>query len=88
MSNLTEIQRNQIERFDNEVASGYRLLSPSARERQVFAALSFVLLALLGVLVYVAAWSVDSWWDWFAAADAVLLFFGLAAWVYPKRRHI
>jgi hypothetical protein len=87
MSNLTEIQRNQLERYENGSASGYRLLTASPREKRVFTALTCVFLAVLGVLVYAAAWTIDGWWDYVVIGDVIVVFFGIAAWVYPKRKN-
>jgi hypothetical protein len=88
MSNLTEIQRNQFERYElADTGAGSRLLRASPTERRVFGILTALLMVVLGILTYAAVQVFDGWPHLIVLGDLVLVFLGLAAWVYPKRRN-
>lgn len=86
MSNLTENQRSQIERLDLGANRGTRLLTATGNQRRLFTVLSAIFLVVLGGLTYTAIRVYDGWDHAIVLADMALVFFCVAAWVYPKRR--
>jgi cytochrome c biogenesis protein CcdA len=87
MSNMTENQRGQMERYDlGETRS--RLFSATPREQRVWAGLSVVFVLILAALSYAAIQVFDGWASAIVLADLVIIFFGLAMWLNPNRKHV
>jgi protein-S-isoprenylcysteine O-methyltransferase Ste14 len=86
MSHLTEGQRSQMERPDMGAAD--RLSRATPGQQRAFSFLTPIFIVVLGVLVYAAVWTIHGWSDWIVIADIVVVFFGLAAWVWPQRKNI
>jgi hypothetical protein len=86
MANMTGAERMQIERYDLGDARD-RLKSISSRGQRVLAAATIFFVAVLGVLTYAAAQVFDGWHHLIVLADVAIVFFGIAAWVYPRRKH-
>lgn len=86
MANMTINQRNQLGRYD--LADRHtRLTRATPGQRRVFTLLSGIFLVALGVLVYAATEVFDGWPHAIVLADMAVVFFGVAAWVYPGRKH-
>lgn len=86
MANMTENQRGQMERYDlGETKS--RLFTASGRERKVWAVYSVIAMVVL-VLLSIAAISILNTWRLIVLADIIILFFGIAAWLNPNRKHV
>lgn len=84
MGNLTVHDRNQYER------AGYtdspRLTGKA--ERRLMAAYTVIGLVVLAVLTFAAVQVFDGWHHLIIIADLVVVFFGVAAWVWPERKNI
>lgn len=87
MSNLTVNQRNQLEKYELGY-TGDRLTRATAAQQRVFTVLTVVFLGVLGLLTYAAIQVFDGWPHLIVLGDMVLVFFGIAAWVYPKRKRV
>ena len=83
MSNLTVNQRNQYERAGFQE----RRPRPSAAERRGIAIYVGVALVVLAVLTFAAVQVFDGWHHLIVIGDLIVLLLGIAAWVYPGRRH-
>ena len=82
MGNLTVNDRNQWERTTySDVAR-----PPSKAQRRVMLVYTVIGLAVLGVLTFAAVQLFDGWHHAIVIADLVIVFFGLAAWVWPERK--
>jgi uncharacterized protein (DUF983 family) len=88
MSNLTEIQRLQLDRPDLTESRGARLTSATAAEQRLFTILSAVFLVVFAALTYTAITVFHGWDHLIVIGDIVILFWGVALWVYPKRKRI
>ena len=86
MSNLTETQRNQLDRYDLQ-ETRTRLNSPTQRQERVYAVLSIVFLGVLAALTYAAFEVFDGWHHLIVLADMAIVFIGIAAWNNPRRRN-
>jgi hypothetical protein len=83
MSNLTEQDRNQYERATlRDTSTPVRSLAG----RRALTAFVGIGLIVLAVLSYAAYQVFDGWPHIIVLGDLVLIFFGLAAWVYPQRK--
>jgi hypothetical protein len=86
MANMSGAQRIQVERYD----LGYtrnRLNAAGAAGRKFLIAYTVVALVVLAALTYAAIDIFEVSRDAVVAADLVILFFGLAGWVNPNRKH-
>jgi hypothetical protein len=84
MGNLTVHDRNQYER-----ANYTDMARPSSTaERRVMAAYMIIGLIVLAVLTFAAVQVFDGWHHLIIIADLVIVFFGIAAWVWPQRRSV
>ncbi|HYU61057.1 MAG TPA: hypothetical protein VEK39_09870 [Solirubrobacterales bacterium] len=84
MGNLTVHDRNQYER------AGYTdspRLSGTA-ERRVMVAYTIIGLVVLAVLTFAAVQVFDGWHHLIVIGDLLVILFGLAAWVWPERKHV
>jgi hypothetical protein len=89
MSNLTEIQRSQLER--NEMfqgGRGWRLTSATPAQERLFTILSAFFLVVLAGLSYAAITVFHGWDHLIVIGDIVILFWGISLWIYPKRKRI
>jgi heme O synthase-like polyprenyltransferase len=84
MGNLTVHDRNQYERANYQDAP--RLTGTA--ERRLMVAYSVIGLVVLAVLTFAAVQIFDGWHHAIIIADLVIVFFGLAAWVWPERKHV
>jgi hypothetical protein len=87
MANMTGAQRMQVERYDLGDTRD-RLKDPGATGRKFLIAYTVVALAVLAALTYAAIDLFEISRDLIVVADLVIVFFGLAAWVYPQRKHV
>ena len=84
MGNLTVHDRNQYERANYQDAP--RLTG--AAERRLMVAYTVIGLIVLAVLTFAAVQIFDGWHHAIIIADLVIVFFGLAAWVWPERKNV
>jgi hypothetical protein len=86
MANMTGAQRTQIERYDLGDTRD-RLKSTGSAGRRFLIAYTVVALVVLAVLTYAAIDVFEVSKDAIVVADLLVVFFGIAAWVYPNRKH-
>lgn len=86
MANMDVTQRVQYERADLGDAGSTRLLT--TRARRVTAACTLLAVVIAGALGYAAIWGIDAWHQLLVLGVIVVIFFGVAAWVYPNRKHV
>jgi uncharacterized membrane protein YqjE len=85
MSNMTENQRAQFERYDlRETRS--RMTSVSERGQRYLAGLTIVFIAVLVVLTIAAVQVFDGWHHLIVIADIVLVIGAIAVWIYSTRQ--
>jgi hypothetical protein len=84
MGNLTVHDRNQYERANYQDAP--RL--SGAVERRLMVGYTLIGLVVLAVLTFAAVQVFDGWSSAIIVADLVVVFFGIAAWVWPERKHV
>ncbi len=86
MANMTVQQRNQLERLDmGDTPSRLNIATPA--QRRLLSMLTPVFAVVLGLLVYAAARVFDGWPHAIVIGDLIVVFFGVAAWVWPRRKH-
>jgi hypothetical protein len=83
MGNLTVHDRNQYERAAYTDAP--RLTGTA--ERRVMLAYTVIGLVVIAALTFAAVQVFDGWHHLIIIADLVVIFFGIAAWVWPERKH-
>jgi hypothetical protein len=84
MGNLTVHDRNQYERANYTDS----VRPTSTAERRVMAAYTLIGLAVLAVLTFAAVQVFDGWHHLIIIGDLVIVFLGIAAWVWPQRRNV
>jgi hypothetical protein len=84
MGNLTVQDRNQYERAGYSDAP--RLTGKA--ERRVMGAYMLIGLVVLAVLTFAAVQVFDGWHHLIIIADLIIIFFGVAAWVWPDRKNV
>ena len=85
MSNMTQNQRDQFQRYDlRETRS--RLTSVSDRGQRILAGLTLVFIAVLGALTFAAVQVFDGWHHLIVIADIVLVIGAIAVWIYSARQ--
>jgi hypothetical protein len=84
MSNMTENQRAQFERYDLRERRP-RLTSVSDRGQRYLSALTFVFIAVLVVLPVAAVQVFDGWHHLIVIGDIVLVLGAIAVWIYSTR---
>ena len=85
MSNMTENQRSQLERYDlRETRSPLTGLSDAGQ--RVLTVLTVLFIAVLAVLTYAAVQVFDGWHHLIVIADIVIVFLAIAAWIYSMRQ--
>jgi len=85
MAQLTEVQRNQFERYDLRERRP-KLTSLSAGGQRFLAALTVLFIGVLGLLTYAAVQIFDGWHHLIVIGDLALVFFAVAAWIYSLRQ--
>ena len=85
MSNMTENQRSQFERYDLRETRPTRLTSVSEGGQRILAGLTLVFIGVLAALTYAAVQIFDGWHHLIVIADFVIVFFAIAAWIYSTR---
>ncbi len=84
MSNMTENQRRQFERYNlGETRSP--LTSLSREGERVLAGLTIAFVAVLAVLTYAAVQVFDGWHHVIVIADLAIVFFAIATWIHSTR---
>jgi hypothetical protein len=83
---MSGAQRMQVERYDLG-DTRTRLNATRAGGRKFLIAYTTIALVVLVALTYAAIDIFEVSRDAVVAADLVILFFGLAAWVNPNRKH-
>jgi hypothetical protein len=86
MANMTVHERNQLGRYDLADRQT-RLNRATAGQERAFSVLSATFVVVLGVLIYAATRVFDGWPHAIVLADMAVVFFGVAAWIYPDRKH-
>jgi hypothetical protein len=85
MSNMTENQRAQFERYDLRERRP-RMTSVSDRGQRYLAALTLVFIAVLVVLTIAAVQVFDGWHHLIVIGDIVLIIGAIAVWIYSTRQ--
>lgn len=85
MANMTPGQRTQMERYDLGEQDD-RISRP--KQGRSIVVTTVVLLLILAVLSYAAIQAFDGWAHLVVIVDLVILFFGIAYWVYPQRKNV
>jgi hypothetical protein len=85
MSNMTENQRAQFERYDLRERRP-RMTSVSERGQRYLAALTLVFIAVLVVLTIAAVQVFDGWHHLIVIGDIVLVLGAIAVWIYSMRQ--
>ena len=83
MGNMTVHDRNQYERANYSDAPRV-----SGTAQRVMIAYTVVGLLVLGALTFAAVQVFDGWNHAIIIADLIIVFFGLAFWVWPERKHV
>jgi hypothetical protein len=84
MGNLTVHDRNQYER-----ANYSDMVRPtSTAERRLMGAYVAIGVVVLAVLTFAAVQVFDGWHHLIIIGDLVIVFFGIAAWVWPQRKNV
>jgi hypothetical protein len=84
MGNLTVQDRNQYERANyTDVAR-----PTTTAERRLMVAYTLIGALVLAVLTFAAVQVFDGWHHLIIIGDLVVIFFGIAAWVWPQRKHV
>ena len=83
MGNMTVHDRNQYERANLSQAPRV-----SGAARGVMIAYTIVGLVVLAALTFAAVQVFDGWSHAIIIADLIIVFFGLAFWVWPERKHV
>ena len=86
MANMSGAERSQIERY--ELGARDRLSSASTSGRRWVIAYTIIGLLVLAALTYAAIEVFEVSKHAIVVADLIIVFFGLAAWVYPNRKHV
>jgi hypothetical protein len=86
MANMNVNQRAQYERTELGHAKGSRLLT--TRSSRPVVTYTLMAAAIAGVLAYATVAGIDHWYQALVLGVIVVIVFGLAAWVYPERKHI
>jgi hypothetical protein len=84
MGNLTVQDRNQYERANYTDQAR----PTSTAERRLMVAYTVIGALVLAVLTFAAVQVFDGWHHLIIIADLVIIFFGIAAWVWPQRRNV
>jgi hypothetical protein len=85
MSNMTENQRSQFERYDlRETRS--RMTSVSDRGQRYLAALTVLFIGILALLTVAAVQVFDGWHHLIVIADIVLVIGAIAFWINSTRQ--
>ena len=85
MSNMTENQRSQFERYDLRERRP-RMTEVSDRGQRYLAALTLVFIAVLVALTIAAVQVFDGWHHLIVIADIVLVIGAIAVWIYSTRQ--
>ena len=85
MSNMTENQRSQFERYDLRETRPTRLTKVSDGGQRILAGLTLLFVGVLAALTYAAVQIFDGWHHLIVIADFVIVFFAIAAWIYSTR---
>jgi len=84
MSNMTENQRAQFERYDLRERRP-RLTEVSEGGQRILAGLTILFIGVLAALTWAAVQIFDGWHHLIVIADFVIVFFAIAAWIYSTR---
>ena len=84
MSNMTENQRSQFDRYDLREKRP-RMTEVSEGGQRFLAILTVVFVVVLGALTYAAIQVFDGWAHLVVIADLLIIFFAIAAWIYSTR---
>jgi hypothetical protein len=85
MSNMTENQRTQFERYDLREKRP-RLHEVSEGGQRVLAGLTILFIGVLAALTWAAVQIFDGWHHLIVIADLVIVFLAIAAWIHSTRR--
>lgn len=83
MSNMTENQRDQIERFELGHTDD-RLNRATPGQQKALSVLTPIFILILGAMVFAAAQVFDGWPHLIVIGDLVVVVFALANWLYRQ----
>jgi hypothetical protein len=86
MANMNVNQRAQYERTELGHTKGSRLLT--TRSTRPVITYTLIAVGIAGVLAYATIAGIDNWYQVLVLGVIVVIVLGLAAWVYPDRKHI
>jgi hypothetical protein len=84
MSNMTENQRAQFERYDLRERRP-RMTEVSERGQRFLAGLTILFIGVLAALTWAAIQIFDGWAHLVVIADLVIVFLAIAAWIHSTR---
>ena len=84
MSNMTENQRAQYERYDLRERRP-RMTELSEGGQKLLSALTILFIGVLAALTWAAVQIFDGWHHLIVIADIVIIFLAIAAWIYSTR---
>ena len=83
MSNMTENQRDQVERFELG-STDDRLSRATPGQQRALSVLTPIFILVLGAMVFAAAQVFDGWPHLIVIGDLVVVTFAIAAWLYRQ----
>ena len=83
MSNMTENQRDQVERFELGHTDD-RLSRATPGQQRALSVLTPIFILVLGAMVFAAAQVFDGWPHLIVIGDLVVVTFAIAAWLYRQ----
>jgi hypothetical protein len=84
MSNMTENQRAQYERYDLRERRP-RMTELSEGGQKLLSGLTILFIGVLAALTWAAVQIFDGWHHLIVIADIVIIFLAIAAWIYSTR---
>lgn len=83
MSNMTENQRDQVERFELGHTDD-RLSRATPGQQRALSVLTPIFILVLAAMVFAAAQVFDGWPHLIVIGDLVVFTFAIAAWLYRR----
>jgi hypothetical protein len=84
MSNMTENQRAQYERYDLRERRP-RMTELSEGGQKLLSGLTILFIGVLAALTWAAVQIFDGWHHLIVIAEIVIIFLAIAAWIYSTR---
>ncbi len=86
MANMDAGQRIQMDRAELGHTKGSRMMT--TRSTRAVTAYTLIAVPIAAALVYAVVAGIDHWYQALVLGVLVVIFFGLAAWVHPDRKHV